>query len=143
LEGHDYEAAQRDAAKAAEVFGTLELANWRDHAAEIEMLAKRGLDAVAGIARAKEYHAAFRLPEAQGEARQAGDTFALLGDEARVAQANAILSDIWSLQRTAGTTALGAGVAAVLIGAFSALSIGRRFRRKQAVAIREETASWL
>jgi len=58
-------------------------------------------------------------------------------------EANALLSDLWSLQRMAGTTALGAGVAAVLIGAFSALHIGRRARRKAPVAIREETASWL
>ncbi len=145
LENHDYEAAQRDAAKAADVFGTLELANWRDHAVEIEMLAKRGLDAVAGIEQAKEYRAAFRLPEAQGEARRAGDTFALLGDAARVTEANAILSDIWSLQRMAGTTALGAGVAAVLVGAFSALRLSRRTRRKSApsVVMREETPSWL
>lgn len=143
LEKHDYAAAQRDAAKAAEAFGTLELTNWREQAAETEMLAKRGLDAVAGIERAKEYRAAFRLPEAQNEARQAGDTFALLGDTVRVTEANAILSDIWSLQRMAGTTALGAGAAAVLVGAFSALRIARRTRRKAQVSIREETASWL
>ncbi|MEO6457366.1 MAG: hypothetical protein ABIO92_03695, partial [Chloroflexia bacterium] len=108
-----------------------------------EMLATRGLDAVAGIERAKEYRANFRLPEAQNEARQAGETFALLGNAVRVTEANTILSDIWSLQRMAGTTAMGAGVAAVLIGAFSALRIGRRTRRKAPVAIREETASWL
>jgi hypothetical protein len=143
LESHDYGSAQRDAAKAAEVFGTLELTNWRERAAETEMLAKRGLEAIGGIGRAKEYRAAFRLPEAQDEARRAGDTFALLGDEARVTEANAILSDIWSLQRTVGTTALGAGVGAVLLGAFSALRISRRTRRKPALAIREETPSWL
>jgi hypothetical protein len=143
LESHDYEAAQRDAAKAAETFGTLELANWREQAANTEMLAKRGLDALTGIAKAKEYRATFRLPEAQGEARRAGETFALLGDANRVTEANAILSEIWSLQRIAGTTVLGAGVAAVLIGAFSALRLNRRTRRKQAIPVREETASWL
>ena len=143
LEKHDYAAAQRDAAKAAEAFGSLELSNWQEQAANTEMLAKRGLEAVAGLARAQEYRAAFRLPEAQREARQAGDTFALLGNTARVSEANAILSDIWSLQRMAGTTAMGAGAAAVLLGAFSALRIARRTRRKAPVVIREETASWL
>jgi len=143
LEKYDYAAAQGDAAKAAEAFGSLELTNWREQAANTEMLAKRGLDAVAGVERAREYRAAFRLPEAQNEARQAGDTFALLGNTVKVAEANAILSDIWSLQRMAGTTAMGAGVVAVLVGAFSALRIGRRIKRKAHVAIREETASWL
>ncbi|HUP27631.1 MAG TPA: peptidase MA family metallohydrolase [Chloroflexia bacterium] len=143
LERHDYAASQRDALAASDSFAALQLTSWEERSKETQALAKRGLDAAAGLQRAKEHRASFRLAEAQDEARQAGQTFALLADNQQLAEANALLADVWSLQRAAGIGALGAGVAAVLAGALAVLRIAKRSRRLAPVALGEETASWL
>ena len=59
---------------------------------------------------------------------------AALGDGTHVAEANAILADVWSRQRAAGLGALGAGAAIALLGAGAAIrkkgtSFGAQYHR--------------
>lgn len=144
LEAHDYTAAQQSAREASQMFASLSLDRYVEAAKETEDLAKRGLDGIATLEKARDGFNVFRIVEAQREARQAGEAFALLGDAPRVEQANKLLQEMWTWQRTAGMSALGAGVATVLLGTVMALRSRRRIqRRRQPVYLQEEPASWL
>jgi hypothetical protein len=108
------------------------------------MPAASGMQARATLERARLAQQAWRVAEAQQDARQAGEAFAALGDAPRVAEANRILADIWGLERAAGLAALGVGALALLGGALAA--VRRRWRTAKLPrppAIPEETASWL
>ncbi|MFL5734831.1 MAG: peptidase MA family metallohydrolase [Chloroflexia bacterium] len=147
MEKNDYSTAQRDASMADMAFGALNLSSRKDQARALEDMANRGLSAVEDLRQAREHRQALNLPQAQAEARRAGETFATLGDEPRVVEANQVLADLWQLQRTAGLAALGAGALAVILGAWTAIRIRKReaIRRLAASANRplKEDPSWL
>jgi hypothetical protein len=145
LEKHDYAAAERYAEQAKQDFIVLDLPRYRDRAQATSQLARQGTDAVALLQAAQSHKQSFNLSMAQREAQQAGDVLAQLGDGPRVAQANAILSDMWLWQRMAGLAVLAVGLLCVIVGALAAL----RARRRRATSplpirqLREENRSWL
>ena len=129
LEGHDYAGAERTATMAVRAFEALNLSARKDQALSLRQMAGRGLRAVSDLQRAREHRQVFNLPQAQAEARQAGETLAGLGDSSGVAEANAVLSELWQLQRSAGMAALGGGAISVVLGVYSVL----RFRKREAI----------
>jgi hypothetical protein len=145
LEKHDYSAAEREAAQAEQDFSVLELETHRQRAETTSQLARQGSEAVGLLEAVKDHRKAFKFSEAQAEAQQAGETLAQLGDAPRVAEVNAILSDMWLWQRLAGLAALGTGVLFLLLGGLAA----RRSLRKAGMSplairqLREENRSWL
>jgi hypothetical protein len=129
LEAHNYADAQRNASMAARAFETLSLTDKNGQASAVEEMAGRGVSALASLQLAKDQRQLFDLPQAQAQARQAGETFVALGDNTRVTEANQVLSELWQMQRSAALAALGAGGAVVLFGFYTAL----RFRKREAI----------
>jgi hypothetical protein len=147
LEAHDYANAERNASMAVRAFEALNLSGRREQALTLQQMAGRGLRAVSDLQYAREHRQVFNLPQAQAEARQAGETLAGLGDSPRVAEANAVLAELWQWQRAAGLAALGGGAMSVVLGVYSVLRIRKReaIRKLAAGANRQfkEDPSWL
>jgi hypothetical protein len=144
LEAHDYAAARQAAEAARRTFADLGLADAGQRAAATADLAGRGLDALAALANARAALDGFDLPQAERQARQAGDAFAALGDTAQVAAAAQILAESGQRRQELGLLALGGGLLTVLGGLVAAWGLVRRARRVPAAPqLAEENASWL
>jgi hypothetical protein len=144
LEAHDYAAARQAAEAARRTFADLTLADAEQRTAATANLAGRGLDALAALANARAALDGFDLPQAEQHARQAGETFAALGDTAQVAAAAAILAESGQRRQELGLLALGGGLLTVLGGLVAAWGLVRRSRRPApAPQLAEENASWL
>jgi hypothetical protein len=149
LESYDYRTALEGAKEASASFTTLALTEHSDLAMETATLAQRGLEAIALLESARGRLNTFDVPGARAEARQAGQTFAELGDTAHAQEANSLVAGVSSVLLTAGWGALTAGMLAVLVGAYVVVLRPRRRRlapvpaRVEVDPIREENASWL
>lgn len=144
LDTHDYKAAQQQATEAVQRFSGLSLTAQAGRASQVTRLAETGMDAVADLDMARQHSQLFGLPQAQAEARKAGEAFALLGDAPRVAEVNQLMSDLGLWQRSIGLSALGAAALSVMAGVLLTF----RSRRKTAQNVemkplQEENLSWL
>ena len=142
LEAHDYAAARQAAEAARRTFADLTLADAAQRTAATAELAGRGLDALAVLANARAALDGFDLPQAEQHARQAGETFAALGDTAQVSAAAQILAESGQRRQELGLLALGGGLLTVLGGLVAAWGLVRR-SRQPAPQLAEENASWL
>jgi hypothetical protein len=132
------------AARAGETFAALALAGPQQQTLDITGLAEQGLAAVAALERAHSARLRLDLPHAQLAAHEAGAVFATLGDTARMAEAEAILSELWRGQQVAGLAALAAGLGSLLLAVLVAWRTRRRARLAQRpLTFGEETSSWL
>jgi hypothetical protein len=144
LDRHEYAAAWQAANTARQAFAVLGLEVARQGAAATADLAGRGQDALAALDQARAALDLFDLPQAEQAARQAGETFAALGDTERVAAAAQILTDSGQRRQGIGLLALGGGLLTVVGGLLAASGLARRRRVAPApLPLAEETPSWL
>ena len=151
LEAYDYANAYTRAISASEDFSALSLPDYQQYADKIAALAEKGNKATSQIEKARASMKSFDLNLARAAATEAGRAFSDLGDARGVAEANAILADIWSWQQTAGFGIIGAGgllLAGMLVG--GSLAVIRARKRKSygtnlapIPLTREENQSWL
>lgn len=143
LESHDYAQAYSYATQAAGTYDNLSLEANQSRASSTVELAQRGVEALALLEQAQAHLSGWNLPAAETSARQAAESFVVLGDQAHVAQVNEMLSTIWMYRRVAGFGALGLGVLALTIGAFSVFRSQKRNTLSRQRPQVEENRSWL
>lgn len=144
LQAHDYAKAAQLSAQARNVSdpqasNTTEAIASGDNTAQ---LAAQGVSAVDLLNRAEGQMQSWNLLSAGSEAQQAAQTFASLGDTARLDSANALLSDIWLWRRAGGIAALCMGILALAVGTLVYLRARKR-RARGVPAHNEEKAAWL
>lgn len=143
LKAHDYAQAYSYATQAAGTYDTIGLGTNQVNANDTVNLAQRGVEALAQLEQAQAHLSGWNLPAAETSARQAAESFVVLGDEAHVAQVNDMLSTIWMYRRVAGFGALGLGVLALAIGAMSVYRSQKRNNLTRQRPQVEENRSWL
>ncbi len=151
LEAYDYSKAYSGAFSASQAFAELGLPDYQQHADDISLLAQKGTNAITQIEKARAGIKGFDLNGAKALAAEAGQAFSALGDAARVAEANALLSEIWTWQQSIGFGVAGIGVlvlAGVLAGGWVSLVRARKRKARgtdlaATPLFREENQSWL
>jgi tetratricopeptide (TPR) repeat protein len=151
LEAYDYSKAYSGAFSASQAFAELGLPDYQQHADDISLLAQKGKNAITQIEKARVGIKGFDLNGAKASATEAGEAFSALGDAARVAEANTLLSEIWTWQQSIGFGVAGIGVlvlAGVLAGGWVSLLRARKRKARgtdlaATPLLREENQSWL
>lgn len=144
LSSHEYVSSEKYAGEAAGTFADLKLDASRQYAGNLLDMSRRGKEAMIAIDRASSGLHILDYGQASAQVRSAGQIFAALGDNARVAEANNTLETMWLVERLAGVAALMFGALVVTVGVILSL-FGRRKPRPDAgqAQLREEPASWL
>lgn len=145
LKAHDYAHAKDTAGKAGSTYSDLKLSTTQGGTGTgtVAGMAAQGLRGVELLASARKHLDGWDLAASEREAKQAGEALAPLGDDARVAEANSVLSSVWFWRQLAGFSALGLGFLAVLLGAVAFLRARRRNRLPAQLPRAEENRSWL